>query len=252
MPLTPRPSARRSPGPTCDLLRPGTPEQQSGLVLHRTRHLFIRQQTAVINAIRAHIAEFGIVAPVGRNGVEELLGVVVDPSDKRLPEGARACLTALGAQLRMLKAQILEFDRMIRAWHRSSGSQPERPIVPQGRAGANGSSHRSLKGARLLFGHSRPDRGQISARFAWRVDKIFRAPAVWQHSHTDERLDFLYCLRAGKIVLIIKCARSVERSIVAELSFPFGPRHGRRHGSVRQSPPGTPRVPESWSAPHGS
>ena len=97
-----------------------TPEQQSGLVLHRTRHLFIRQQTAVINAIRAHLAEFGIVASVGRNGVEELLGVVVDPSDKRLPEVARACLTALGAQLRMLKAQILEFDRMIRAWHRSS------------------------------------------------------------------------------------------------------------------------------------
>ena len=53
-----------------------TPEQQSCLMLHRTRHLFIRQQTAVINAIRAHLAEFGIVAPVGRNGVEELLGVV--------------------------------------------------------------------------------------------------------------------------------------------------------------------------------
>ena len=52
-----------------------TPEQQSGLVLHRTRHLFIRQQTAVINAIRAHLAEFGIVAPVGRHGVEELLNV---------------------------------------------------------------------------------------------------------------------------------------------------------------------------------
>jgi transposase len=43
-----------------------TPEQQSGLVLHRTRHLFIRQQTSLINAIRAHCAEFGIVAPVGR------------------------------------------------------------------------------------------------------------------------------------------------------------------------------------------
>ena len=41
-----------------------TPEQQSCLMLHRTRHLFIRQQTAVINAIRAHLAELGIVAPV--------------------------------------------------------------------------------------------------------------------------------------------------------------------------------------------
>jgi transposase len=97
-----------------------TPEQQSGLVLHRTRHLFIRQQTAVINAIRAHLAEFGIVAPVGRNGIEELLKVVADPADQRVPEIARACLSALGVQLRMFKVQILEFDLMIRAWHRSN------------------------------------------------------------------------------------------------------------------------------------
>jgi len=39
-----------------------TPEQQACLVLHRTRHLFIRQQTSVINSIRAPMAEFGIVA----------------------------------------------------------------------------------------------------------------------------------------------------------------------------------------------
>ena len=95
-------------------------EQQSGLVLHRTRHLFVRQQTAVINAIRAHLAEFGIVSVVGRRGVEELLTVVSDANDKRLPEVARACLAALGAHLRSIKEQILEFDRMITAWHRSS------------------------------------------------------------------------------------------------------------------------------------
>ena len=100
-----------------------TPEQQSCLTLHRTRHLFIRQQTSVINAIRAHLAEFAIVAPVGRNGVAQLLGIAADANDKRLPEVARACVTALGAQLRMLKAQILEFDRMINAWHRSRGDE---------------------------------------------------------------------------------------------------------------------------------
>ena len=93
-----------------------TPEQQSCLTLHRTRHLLIRQQTSVINAIRAHLAEFGIVAPIERNGVEQLLGVVADANDNR----ARACVAALGVQLRMLKAQILEFDRMISAWHRSN------------------------------------------------------------------------------------------------------------------------------------
>ena len=107
-----------------------TPEQQSCLMLHRTRHLFIRQQTAVINSIRAHLAELGIVAPVGRLGVEELLGVVADPSDKRVPEVARACLAALGAQLRVLKAQILEFDRMINAWHRSSETSKRLDEIP--------------------------------------------------------------------------------------------------------------------------
>jgi transposase len=97
-----------------------TPEQQSCLMLHRTRHLFIRQQTAIINTIRAHLAEFGVVAPVGRNGVEELLYAVADQRDERIPEVARACLEALGALLRRLKAQILEFDRQITAWHRSN------------------------------------------------------------------------------------------------------------------------------------
>jgi transposase len=107
-----------------------TPEQQSCLMLHRTRHLFIRQQTSVINAIRAHLAEFGIVARVGRNGVEDLLNVVADSSDRRLPEVARGCLAALGVQLRMLKAQILEFDRRIMAWHRSNETSKRLDEIP--------------------------------------------------------------------------------------------------------------------------
>src|SRR5580692_6829079 len=96
-----------------------TPEQQSGLMLHRARHLFIRQQTSVINAIRGHFAEFGVVAPIGRQGVEELLNIVADPNDERVPELARACISAFGAQLRRIQEQVLEFDRLIRAWHRS-------------------------------------------------------------------------------------------------------------------------------------
>ena len=107
-----------------------TPEQQSCLMLHRTRHLFIRQQTAVINVIRAHLTEFGIVAPVGRKGVEELFDVVADPGEKRVPEIARACLAALGAQLRRLKEQILEFDRIIMAWHRSNEASRRLDAIP--------------------------------------------------------------------------------------------------------------------------
>ena len=97
-----------------------TSEQQSCLMLHRARHLFIRQQTAVINSIRAYLAEFGIVAPVGRNGIEDLLYAVADPKDDRIPDLARECLEALGALLSKLKAQSLEFDRKLNAWHRSN------------------------------------------------------------------------------------------------------------------------------------
>ena len=105
-------------------------EQQGCLVLHRTRHLFIRQQTATINSIRAHLAEFGIVAPVGRRGVEQLLEIVADANDTRVPEVARACIAALGVQLRALKAEILELDRRIMAWHRSNETSRRLDEIP--------------------------------------------------------------------------------------------------------------------------
>jgi len=107
-----------------------TIEQQSCLVLHRTRHLFIRQQTSVINAIRAHLAEFGIVAPVGRKGLEQLLDVVANAREQRIPALARACVAALGAQLRALKGQILEFDRQIMLWHRSHETSKRLDEIP--------------------------------------------------------------------------------------------------------------------------
>src|SRR5258706_80567 len=72
----------------------------------------------------------GIVPPVARTGVTELLHVVADPNDKRVPEVARACLAALGAQLLSLKEQILEFDRLIMAWHRSSQTSKRLHCIP--------------------------------------------------------------------------------------------------------------------------
>ena len=106
--------------PTMRFVETKTPEQQSCLMLHRTRHLVIRQLNAITNALRAHLAEFGIVAPIGRRGVEELLKVIADVNDTRVPEVARTCLAALGEQLRVLKAHVLRFDRLIIAWHRSN------------------------------------------------------------------------------------------------------------------------------------
>ncbi len=97
-----------------------TPEQQAVLMLHRTRQLFVRQRTMLINALRAHLAEFGIVAGVGRNGLEKLLEVIDDDEDERVLPEARDCLLALRDQLALVKRQILEADRRILAWHRAS------------------------------------------------------------------------------------------------------------------------------------
>jgi transposase len=76
------------------------------------------------------MAEFGIAAPVGRKGVEQLLAVVTDANDQRVPELARTCIAALGAQLRRLKERILEFDRMIMAWHRSNVTSRRLNAIP--------------------------------------------------------------------------------------------------------------------------
>ena len=90
-------------------------EQQSALMLHRVRLVLCRQRTQLSNAMRAHLAEFGIVAPVGRLGLEKLLEVVADTEDHRLPAAARTCLRMLAAQLTVVKAQILQNDRRIMA-----------------------------------------------------------------------------------------------------------------------------------------
>ena len=67
--------------PTMRFVAIKTPEQQSVLMLHRTRHLFIKQRTTLINALRAHLAELGIVAGIGRLGVERLVKVIEDGED---------------------------------------------------------------------------------------------------------------------------------------------------------------------------
>ena len=61
----------------------------------------------------------------------ELLHLVADPSDKRVPYFARACLAALGNQLLSLKEQILEFDRMIMVWHRSTETSKRLHYIPR-------------------------------------------------------------------------------------------------------------------------
>ncbi len=106
------------------------PEQQAGLVLHRTRHLFVRQMTALINSIRAHMAEFGIVAAQGRGGVEELVAVIKDDKDTRIPGLVRTCLFALAIQLDLVRQQIRILDKRLVGWHRTNATCRRLDAIP--------------------------------------------------------------------------------------------------------------------------
>ena len=64
--------------PTMRLVGIKTPEKQSAMTLHRVRLILNRQSTQLSNAMRAHLAEFGIVAPAGRNGLARLADVIAD------------------------------------------------------------------------------------------------------------------------------------------------------------------------------
>lgn len=97
-----------------------TPVQQSAMMLHKVRFMLNRQLTMITNAFRAHMAEFGLIAPVGRKGVDRLLAIVEDETDERVPAEARQCLQMLVAQLRLIKSQILENDRQVLAQARST------------------------------------------------------------------------------------------------------------------------------------
>jgi transposase len=101
--------------PTMRFVPIKSPEQLSVMMLHRVRLMLNRQRTQISNALRAHMAEFGVVAPIGRNGIEQLLVIIGDETDQRVPADARACLRMLEAQLKVVKEQALENDRRVRA-----------------------------------------------------------------------------------------------------------------------------------------
>jgi transposase len=94
-------------------------DQQSVLMLHRARELLVHQRTMLINALRGHCGEFGIVAAQGASKVMALIEMIEDPEDDRLPALAREALGSLVGQLRMAQAQILGLEKKLMVWHRA-------------------------------------------------------------------------------------------------------------------------------------
>jgi len=94
-------------------------QQQSGLMLHRSRQLLVRQRTMLSNAIRGHLAELGIISAKGRNGIAELFERLANARDNRIPVAARLSLEALARQYANITAEIRVIEKQIHGWHRS-------------------------------------------------------------------------------------------------------------------------------------
>ncbi len=116
--------------PTMRFAAAKSAEQQSVLMLHRARELLVRQRTMVINALRGHCAEFGIVVAQGAPKVEELIAIIEDADDPRLPSVAREALGALVAQLRSAQGRIKALETRLTAWHRSSEASRRLATIP--------------------------------------------------------------------------------------------------------------------------
>jgi transposase len=107
-----------------------TEEQQSVLVLHRARDLLIRQRTMILNAIRAHLAEFGNVSAQGPRKLFERVRHLRDGEGLDLPEIARSALLGLGVQLENLAAEIRTLERQLLAWHRQNAASQRLETIP--------------------------------------------------------------------------------------------------------------------------
>jgi transposase len=116
--------------PTMRFVRIKSAEQQGQLMQHRTRDLLMRQRTQVINALRAHLAELGIVAAQGDKGVKELLALVADKEDTRLPIDARASVIVLAAQLEAMQTVIGAIEKRIKMQHRSNEASQRVETIP--------------------------------------------------------------------------------------------------------------------------
>ena len=115
--------------PTMRFVAVKTVEQQAVLMLHKSHDLMVRQRTMLINALRGHLAEYGVVSGVGADGVTAMLKALHEQQDK-LPALARSALHALAAQLRALSSEVDRLEAQILAWHRADETSRRLAMIP--------------------------------------------------------------------------------------------------------------------------
>lgn len=116
--------------PTMHFVPIKTPEQQAALMMHRSRELLVGQRTALVNALRGHLAEFGIVTAKGIHRVADLLAELVGADDGTIPPLARASLRCLAAQIEAVETQIEELEALILEWHKGNEASQRLAKIP--------------------------------------------------------------------------------------------------------------------------
>jgi len=106
-----------------------TADQQAVLTLHKTRELLVRQRTMLTNALRCHLAEYGIIAAQGMAGVDKLL-MILGESEDRLPADALAALAGLTVQLSSAETEIEKLEARIMEWHRHDAASRRLVTIP--------------------------------------------------------------------------------------------------------------------------
>jgi transposase len=116
--------------PTVRTVPVKTPEQQAQLMQHRVRDLLVRQRTQAINALRSHMAELGIIAAQGHDGLKMLLSIIADGSDARLPENGRAGLSTLVAQIASCQAELSAIEKRLITQHSKNADSKRLETIP--------------------------------------------------------------------------------------------------------------------------
>ena len=116
--------------PTMRFVPVKTADQQAVLMLHRARTLLVGQRTALICALRGHMAELGLVAPTGARNIGSLLTILADPADERLPALARLALEPLARRIQALQDEIDGLDRRLLDWHRANDDSRRLATIP--------------------------------------------------------------------------------------------------------------------------
>ena len=107
-----------------------TAEQQSALMMHRARDLLIRQRTMLVNALRGHLAEFGLIEAQGLHKVARLIAIVMDEKDGRIPDIARQVLKVIVSQIEHIQTQIAGLERQVLAWHKNNPVSQRLATIP--------------------------------------------------------------------------------------------------------------------------